>query len=80
MWLDLGDYHGPGHLHSLVMYMAARTLERAKRHSFRVYVTECLRLAPQGMTMDRPWHEVVRPREEIDVDAIIERVAAAIGG
>lgn len=79
MWLDLGDYRGPSHFHAFVRYGLARTRQRAVTRSYRAYVTDSLQLAPQGKVLGRRWLDLVEPRAEIDVEATIEHVMAAMG-
>ena len=74
MWLDLGDYRGPGHSHALVMYMVQRTKARNETLSYRVYVTDALQMIPQQKYLQRRWHSLIQPHKEIDSQAIIEHV------
>lgn len=78
MWLDLGDYRGPSHFHAFVMYALARRKRDARDTAYRVYVTESLRNIPQGKYIPHELEHYLRPREEIDVEAIIDRVASAV--
>ena len=78
MWLDLGDYHGPSHAHAFVMYCSERTRQRGIEHSYRVYVTNALQNAPKGAYITQSWSDLIRPHEEIDVDAIIGHVISAL--
>lgn len=80
MWLDLGEYHGPSHFHAFVMFCTARTKQRGVIGSYREYVTESLRNIPQGKYMTKPWQELMKPHEEIDVEATIEHVISALEG
>lgn len=74
MWLDLGEYRGPSRFHSFVMYVSARALEHGETLLYRSYVTESLRLAQEGKAIRRTYIDLIKPRERIDVDAIIEHV------
>lgn len=79
MWLDLGDYRGPSRFHAFVMWSVARSRQRAKETAFRVYVTDSLQMAPQGMYLSRRYADALAPKQEIDVDAIIDHVADLLG-
>ena len=80
MWLDLGDYHGPSHFHAFVMYAIARRRKRVVWYACRDYICDTLRMIPQGMYPARNFSDMMRPRQEIDVDAIVDHVASVIGG
>lgn len=80
LWLDLGEYRGPSRFHAFVLYCSARMRQRAVQSAYRNYVTESLRLAPQGKALGRSFSELVTPRKEIDVEATIDRIAAMVGG
>jgi len=77
LWLDLGEYRGPSRFHAFVMYALERRKQRMQELSYRIYVTDSLRMAPQGQYMSRRYADVIKPRQEIDADAIIEHVLAA---
>jgi hypothetical protein len=62
-----------------VRYSVARTKARVEQKSYRIYVTDSLQNIPQSKYVTRRWVDTLRPREEIDVDAIIDKVAAMIG-
>lgn len=79
MWLDLGDYHGPSHFHAFVMYAIARHRKRVVQSACRDYICDTLRMIPQGMYPARTFSELIQPRREIDVSAIIDHVASVIG-
>lgn len=74
MWLDLGDYRGPSRFHAFVMYAIARRRQREVTLAYRTYVSDSLQNAPKGMALTRRFADMIRPREEIDADAIIEHV------
>ena len=78
LWLDLGDYHGPGHFHAFLMYAVARTRNRAMDEAYRSYVADSLQNIPQGRYITRRFSDLTRPHEEIDADATIERVTRAL--
>ena len=77
LWLDLGEYRGPSRFHAFVMYALTRRRERAREMAYRVYVTDSLRMAPQGQYLSRRYADLIRPRQEIDADAIIDHVLAS---
>ena len=62
------------------MFCAQRAYERALRHSYRVYVTDAIHFISQGKCHTTRWVEAIRPHEDIDVDATIERIAARLEG
>ena len=76
LWLDLGDYRGPSRFHAFTMYAVARARERAVTEAYRVYVTDTLRMSPQGQYPSKRYADLMRPRQEIDADAIIDHVLA----
>lgn len=76
----MGEYHGPRSVRAFTLYRIARARARAKEHAYRVYVTESLRLSPQGQCLSRSYADVIRPHEEIDVDATINKVFEGLGG
>lgn len=78
MWLDLGDYHGPSRFHAFVMYSAARRRRYEVGMAYKNYVTESLRLAPQGMAIGKPFHDMLLPRREIDVEGVIDHIASVL--
>lgn len=78
MWLDLGDYRGPSHFHAFVMYALARRRRKQSEWMYRTYVTESLRNIPQGQYIPHELSHYLKPREEIDVEDIISRVASAV--
>lgn len=81
MWLDLGDYHGPSRFHAFVMYAVARRQRRNETLAYRSYVCDSLQMAPQGMYLSRRFADVLRPKRDIDVNAIIDYVVGmATGG
>lgn len=79
MWLDLGEYRGPSRFHAFVMFASARRRDRAHRQAWMNYVSETLRMIPQNMYPTRSFADMVRPRQDINVDAIIEHVANVMG-
>lgn len=78
MWLDLGEYHGPSRFHAFVRYAIAKRRQRSVELAYRVYVTESLRYAPQGMAISKPFLDSITPREDFDPDQVIERVLSVV--
>ena len=76
----MGEYHGPRSAHAFVCYLIGRRQARNKEHAYRVYVTESLRLSPQGKCLARSYADVIKPHEDIDVDATIDKVIESLGG
>lgn len=79
MWLDLGEYRGPSRFHAFVMYCIARRRQRIRDRAYQSLVFESLQNVPQGRYIPRSLEELLRPRQEIDVDAIIDHVAEILG-
>jgi hypothetical protein len=61
------------------MYAIARHRKRAVQNACRDYICDTLRMIPQGMYPARTFSELIQPRREIDVSAIIDHVASVIG-
>lgn len=79
MWLDLGEYRGPSRFHAFVMFCMARRRQRVMDRAYQSLVFESLQNIPQGKYIPRGLDDLMRPRQEIDVDAIIDHVADIIG-
>lgn len=64
--------------------MLARHLKEMKERSYRAYVTNTLRLAPQGMYLMTEWTDVIdsieRPQPERSAEEIVDGVIARMGG
>ncbi len=78
MWLDLGDYRGPGHAHAFLRYCTERTRQRNVLRSYRAYVTDSLQCAPQGKYMSKRWSDLISPHDDIDVQAVIDHVLSGL--
>lgn len=79
MWLDLGEYRGPSHFHAFVMYCTARQRQRIRDRAYQSLVFESLQNIPQNRYIPRSLDDLLRPRQDIDVNAIIDHVASIIG-
>lgn len=79
MWLDLGEYRGPSRFHAFVMFCMARCRQRVRDRAYQSLVFDSLQNIPQGKYIPRGLDDLLRPRQEIDVDAIIDHVADMIG-
>ena len=79
MWLALGEYRGPSHFHAFVMYCAARQRQRIRDRAYQSLMFESLQNIPQGKYIPRSLDDLLRPRQNIDVNAIIDHVADMIG-
>lgn len=62
------------------MYAACRRERRGRETAYRSLVFQSLQNIPQGKYIPRSLGELMRPRQEVDVDAIIDRVISAIEG
>lgn len=60
------------------MYSAQRQRERSRRKAYQALVFDSLQNIPQGKYIPQRLEEILRPRQEIDVDAIIDHVAALL--
>ena len=60
--------------------MVQRSRQRAVDGTWRRYIADSLHAMSQGKYLSDRYDDMIRPREEIDVDAVIERVERAIGG
>ena len=56
-------------------YSAARAKERMERFVYRAYMTDTVQGLMQGKAVQIRYADIIRPRPEIDVDAIIEHVS-----
>jgi len=79
LWLDLGEYRGPSRFHAFVMFCMARRRQRVRDRAYQSLVFESLQNIPQGRYIPRSLDELLQPRQEIDVDAIIDHVAGLLG-
>jgi hypothetical protein len=79
LWLDLGEYRGPSRFHAFVMFCIARGRNRAVDRAYRSLMFASLQNIPQAKYIPYELDELLRPRPEIDVDAIIDHVAKKIG-
>lgn len=75
----MGAYAGPPRLRPFCRYVLARDRAHTVEESYRVYVAESLRLAPQGKCLGTPWADLLKrslspadPRsgEEIAADVL----------
>lgn len=70
-------------MHPFFCYLDARDRAHARDEAYRVYVSEALRLAPQGRALARPWAEVAasvgRPRDTRSGDEIAADVISRLG-
>lgn len=78
----LGEYRGRPRGRDVLRYVIARYNKEAVTMSYRHYVTESLRLAPQMMYLTSSWLDLVargrepeRTADEI-IDDLIERLSA----
>ena len=85
VYRQLGSYVGPKRASTFVRYMSS-TLEREREDmSFRVYVTESLRLRGENRYISVSWYDMLskeqddRTAEEI-VDDVASSLESAFGG
>ena len=62
------------------MYALARRRDKQVRMTCWTYVAESLRCIPQGQYIPHGLDYYLTPREDIDAEAIIDKVVADIGG
>lgn len=80
VWLDLGEYRGPGRSHAVMGYMVQRRKERAIEQAYRIYVTDSLRAIPQGQYIKGRFFDLTREHEDIDEKAIVAHVVSKVRG
>lgn len=61
-------------------YVRERVRRDDMETAYRAYVTESLRIAPQGSYIKRSWTDIVNPRKPIDSDAIVDGLMRKLGG
>lgn len=61
------------------MYAIGRCRERVRDRAWRSLVFDSLQNIPQGKYIPRSLEDIMRPRQDIDVDAIIDHVADLLG-
>ena len=81
VWLALGEYRGPMRLGTFLHYLRARYNSAIIEASYRYYVTDSLRLVPQGMYFTTKWRDLVEGRgigPERTAEEIIDDVIARL--
>lgn len=80
----MGEYSGPPIAKMVVRYLAARVRAMLMDRSYRIYVTDSLRLIPQMASLTQRWADVTsedrepeRTAEEI-VDDVVARLEGAL--
>ena len=61
------------------MYAVARMREAAIERSYREYVTESLRLIPQGKYLAQGWAEPVKQHTDFDAESVIDGIIERAG-
>jgi hypothetical protein len=79
LWLDLGEYRGPGRFHVFVRFAISRAKERRDTLIYRAYVADSLRLVPQGQYLNARFVDSILPAEDFDADEIADRFAKKLG-
>lgn len=74
----IGEYRGPQSLPVFLRYARARSRRYVEEKAFRVYVTEALRLNPQGKCITVPWLDVIGPQKRQEsaqeiINGLVER-------
>lgn len=62
------------------MFAMARSRQRSVTMAYRSYVCDSLQAQGQGMVLAKRFADLLQPRQEIDVDAIIEGVISSVEG
>ena len=75
MWIAIGTYTGPRSAHALLRYAGAVVADRDEARAYRTYVTDSLWYQAQGKALRDRFADLLRPREEIDVEGTIDRIS-----
>ena len=82
IWEALGEYRGPLVARTFVRYCVAKYNDRIMELSYRAYVTESLRLAPQMMYLTGRWIDTIygKGRDDRSADEIVDDVIGRLNG
>lgn len=61
IWVYLGEYRGAPRTRPFICYCEARYARDLQERTFRVYVTEAIRLNGQNKAITAKWHEIAWP-------------------
>ena len=76
MWQALGDYRGPKSARAFMRYATAREDAADREDSYRLYVTDCLRLA---VGANVSYREIVNSPDDFDAAKVVESVVSKAG-
>ena len=80
VWRCLGIYAGPKKFTALINFIAAERHAYFEEYVYRWYVSESLRLQGEGKYLTSPMLDLLKPKEDFDVDEVIEHVISRAGG
>lgn len=79
----MGGYVGSRRIRPFLGYIRAKQAERDELTAYRVFVTESLRLAPQGKALSKGLYEVIEnakaPAETRDSDELAADIINRLG-
>lgn len=62
-WLCYGDYRGKKELKIFLRYVNARAEQRSREETYRIFLTESLRMLPQGKWFTKSYIESLKPEK-----------------
>ena len=74
MWIALGEYRGYPCMRAFMRYALARARRRDVDMAFMLFVTESLRLAPQGKCIGIPFRDIVCPKPDMKPEEVARGV------
>lgn len=74
IYRTIGAYRGPASVSVFVKVAWADYSAYVEEYSYRVYVTDCLQMSPEGKIPSRRWADVVAEPKEIDAERIMDDV------
>lgn len=76
-----GEYRGKRELKLFLRYVKARIEEYNREETYRFFVTESLRFAPQGKVINKSYFELLKPQkiETRSGKEVSEKVAEKLG-
>ena len=75
----LGSYCGPRRADVAAMYCMREYRREQEETSYRVYVTDSLRLRAEGKYVSARWYDIVHPPERVDAGKVISEVVTGAG-
>ena len=81
-WLCYGEYRGKRELGLFLRYVDARVKKEYRDETYRIYMSETLRLLPQGKALKTSYADVIKEhksKETRNGKAVAEAAAAKMG-